>query len=155
MVNSLASISSEFSSNTIVTLIPELISLLYRFDATLVVINVLTQHRKDLAEEIGFLKQKLEKEKLSRNTIFVDSLSMEDQAGNELDSLKYKINKLEISIQNLQLDIIDKQTNSIIMWRQWKSVYENKSKWKETLLLRIFCQTKTSVSLTTQVSQQI
>lgn len=113
MVKSLASISSEFSSNAIVTLVPELISLLYRFDATLVVINVLTQHRKDLAEEICFLKQKLEKEKLSRNTIFVDSLSMEDQAGNEIDSLKYKINKLEISIQNLQLDIIDKQTNSI------------------------------------------
>lgn len=97
------------------TLIPELISLLYRFDATLVVINVLTQHRKDLAEEICFLKQKLEKEKLSRNTIFVDLLSMEDQAGNEINSLKYKINKLEISIQNLQLDIIDKQTNSIII----------------------------------------
>lgn len=115
MVNSLAEISSEFSSNAIVTLIPELISLLYRFEATLVVINVLTQHRKDLAEEICFLKQKLEKEKLSRNTILVDSLSMEDQAGNEIDSLKYKINKLEISVQNLQLDIIDKQTNSIII----------------------------------------
>lgn len=78
-------------------------------------INVLTQHRKDLAEEICFLKQKLEKEKLSRNTIFVDSLSMEDQAGNEIDSLKYKINKLEIFLQNLQLDIIDKQTKSIII----------------------------------------
>lgn len=133
----LTSISNEYTSDAIVNLIPELIILLHRLDASLKVTDDLTQLTKELAEENNILKQKLEKEKLDKSTFLEDSLTMERDAEHEIDSLKRTMNKLETSLQDFQLDLKNKQNIiNLLKEENEKLSYQISQKEKEFLRIK-------------------
>lgn len=101
-------ISNKYTEDAIVDIIPELISLLNRLDASLKINDDLKSMIEDTGNENKMLKKYLEEEKKKRKVDFEESLNSEENAECEISQLKSSIEKLvEIEI-SLKQELEDK-----------------------------------------------
>lgn len=105
-------ISSNFSSDAIIDLVPEIVKLLNRLDATLKVNGDLTHQLKNTMSEIEMLKNALEKEKRSRQDMVDTSISYEQDIEREKSALENDFRSLQLINQKLFNEI--KEKNEIV-----------------------------------------
>jgi hypothetical protein len=108
----LAVISSKYSPDAIVDLVPELISLLNRLDASLKVVSDMQSSLNSLADENQILRKSLADEKLKRKIDMEESLNFEDSAEQEIKALKDNIAECLQREELLKKELEDK--NAII-----------------------------------------
>lgn len=104
--------SSKYSSDAVVDIIPEITSLLSKYDAALKVNDDLQNNLIDLSSENLLLARALESEKNLRKLNLDDSLRYGEQAEDEIASLKQTVKSLEGRLTALQSELVDK--NAII-----------------------------------------
>lgn len=101
-------ISNKFSSDSIADLVPEIVKLLNRLDATLKVNGDLTHELKNTLDENEMLKNALEKEKRSRQDIVDTSISYEQDIEREKIALENDFRSLQVINQKLSEEIKEK-----------------------------------------------
>lgn len=84
----LSTVSSKYTNDAIVDLIPEVSSILNRLDASIKINSDLTEQLFEINEENNILKKKIEEEKTKLNANLEESLCMEEMIEAELVKLK-------------------------------------------------------------------
>lgn len=108
----LTAISENYSMDAVVDLIPELTIILNRLDASLKVNNDLKENLTDALKEVEYLKKNLNTEKHFTKETLEASLIMEEEANQEILTLKNKIKLLEES-QEVLLNEIDSKNTTV------------------------------------------
>lgn len=104
----LSTISAKYTNDAIVDIIPEITSVLNRFDALLTVNSDLTQNISELSKENSLLMKHLQQEKCTRRDILEDSLHCEEKSDKEIKYLKSHVKDLENSLFKLKEELNNK-----------------------------------------------
>lgn len=103
-------ISAKYSPDSVVDLIPIIICILNRLDATLKVNSDLTSAIQEVCEENSCMKKTLHSEKLGRKRDFEESLSYEEKTEEEIASLGSKLKQLDFENNVLTEKLKSKNT---------------------------------------------
>lgn len=108
----LSTISSKYTNDAIVELIPELSSLLNRLDASIKINSDITEQLIEINKENNILKKKIEEEKTRQNLNLEESLCMEELFEIELEKLKTENRLMKEEGQILKTEI--KNSNELV-----------------------------------------
>ncbi|RZF48601.1 hypothetical protein LSTR_LSTR009310 [Laodelphax striatellus] len=110
-------ISSRYSGEAIVDIVPHLINTLNRLDACLKTNTDLLNSLSDISNENSQLKKKLDEEKQKSALSFEESLNIEEQTESEIKNLRSTVNNLKKSEDDLkkQLNSQKDYVNSMIL----------------------------------------
>jgi hypothetical protein len=106
----LSVICNNYSSDVIIDLVPEITSLLNKYDASLKVNNDLQECLDGALKENQLLVKTVNLEKNKRKQDFEDSLHCEQIAETEIENLKMEVERLKISQISLKREIESKNT---------------------------------------------
>ncbi|RZF39304.1 hypothetical protein LSTR_LSTR015195, partial [Laodelphax striatellus] len=98
----LDSISNKFSKEAVIDIIPQVVTLLNKYDAAIKVNEDLKAFLENTTAENNSLRKLLAQEKKSRVNELNDSLCNEERADAEIDQLKIKLEALKTTADELK-----------------------------------------------------
>lgn len=129
----LSTISSKYTNDAIVDLIPELSTLLNRLDASIKINSDLTKQLIEINEENNTLKKKIELEKTKLNVNLEESLCMEEMMETELEKQKLENRNMKKELEAFKKEA--KNNNNLVseLISDYEKVTQELNRYRENI----------------------